>query len=53
MLFRSEIMGGKKLRTAMGYLSEMVRCGVVTTPHQGAGVYTKNMSVIANDNDGE
>jgi len=48
-----EIMGGKKLRTAMGYLSEMVRCGVVTTPHQGAGVYTKNMSVIANDNDGE
>ena len=48
-----EIMGGKKLRTAMGYLREMVTCGVVTTPHQGAGVYTKNMSVIANDNDGE
>ena len=47
-----EILGEKSLRTAMGYLREMVTCGVVSTPHKGSGIYTKNMEVIKDDNDG-
>ena len=46
-----EIMGGKSLRTAMGYLREMVTCGVVSTPHKGSGIYTKNIKVIKEDKD--
>ena len=46
-----EILGEKSLRTAMGYLREMVTCGVVLTPHKGSGIYTKNIKVIKEDND--
>jgi hypothetical protein len=48
-----EILGGKSLRTAMGYLKEMVTCGVLSTPHKGSGIYTKNIKVIVEDNDEE
>ena len=48
-----EILGEKSLRTAMGYLREMVACGVLTTPHRGSGIYTKNMKVIVADNNEE
>ena len=48
-----ETFGGKSYRTAMNYLREMVTCGVVTTPHKGAGTYTKNMQVIVEDKEGE
>ena len=36
----------------MGYLREMVTCGVISTPHKGSGIYTKNMEVIKEDSDG-
>ena len=48
-----EIMGGKSISTAKGYLREMVASGVLTTPHKGSGIYTKNMKVIVADNNEE
>ena len=48
-----EIMGGKSISTAKGYLREMVASGVLTTPHRGSGTYTKNMKVIVADNNEE
>jgi hypothetical protein len=46
-------MGGKSISTAKGYLREMVASGVLTTPHKGSGIYTKNMKVIVADNNEE
>ena len=48
-----EIMGGKSISSAKGYLREMVASGVLTTPHRGSGIYTKNMKVIVADNNEE
>jgi RecA-family ATPase len=48
-----EIIGGKSISTAKGYLREMVASGVLTTPHKGSGIYTKNMKVIVADNNEE
>ena len=45
--------GEKSLKTAMNYLREMVTCGVISTPHKGSGIYTKNIKVIVEDNDEE
>jgi len=48
-----EIMGGKSMRTAKAYLREMVMCGVLSTPHKGSGIYTKNIKVIVDDTNEE
>ena len=48
-----EIMGGKSISTAKGYLREMVMCGVLSTPHKGSGIYTKNIKVIKEDTNEE
>ena len=44
-----EVMGGKKLRTAMGYLADMCQIGLVLQTHKGSGIYTKNMEIIGDD----
>ena len=48
-----QIMGGKSMSSAKGYLREMVACGVLKQTHRGSGTYTKNMKVIVEDNNEE